>query len=600
MKLHRSALAGVLAIALGLAATPASAKEPALAPLGDAGKDRVVPGRYIVMLKKSAGAGIAAGTVAALAASRGGNVLARYSHVFQGFAADLPARALEAVRANPAVAWVEPDSVVEGTTDQVSPPSWGLDRIDQRVPPLNNVYTYDSTGAGVTAFVIDSGIRETHVDFGGRALGVFDAIGDGMGTQDCNGHGTHVAATLGGETFGVAKGVQIRAVRTLNCDNTGLSSDTIESMDWVAANHPARSVVNISIRSSNPASRVALEGLINSGVHAAVGASNDSGDACLHQKLYSPLAVMVGASTIFDSIASFSNTGPCVDVFAPGVDIISASHLSDTGSTSKNGTSMATPHAAGWMARYLEENPTATTAQSKAALVGSATQGFLFTPQDTANRLLWADPANTPPDTTPPSAPATLVKDLFDPITGVQVSWAAATDDTAVAGYNVYQEAGAQDILVLYLPRFTTVTLEIVWESTRVFYVTAVDTSGNESAASPTLSVTIGPSPCRVTYDAGGGGTSFTANLSIKNTGTASITFWTLEFAFPADQQLIPEQTWNANWTQVGQTVFASNLPWNATINVGESVFIGFNGTHTGSNPEPDTFRFNGFVCQIS
>jgi subtilisin family serine protease len=266
----RTKIATLLAVALsstGLTlASPADA-----APLLKV--DDAVPGQYIVVLKRG---------VSLSNAVEKGDVLARYSRVLNGFAARLSAKQLTAVRSDPSVAYVQPDSIVTAATDQVSPP-WGLDRIDQRLRPTNNVYTYDSTGAGVTLFVIDSGIRATHADFGGRAQGVYDAVGDGNGTNDCNGHGTHVAGIAGSTTHGVAKGVQIRAVRVLGCDNTGLGSDTIEGMEFVAANHPARSVVNISIRSFNPATNTAAEGLINSGVHVVIAAGNDSADRPVHQ-----------------------------------------------------------------------------------------------------------------------------------------------------------------------------------------------------------------------------------------------------------------------------------------------------------------------------
>ncbi|HEX6684037.1 MAG TPA: S8 family serine peptidase [Candidatus Limnocylindrales bacterium] len=599
LRFYGKTITGMVAVlALAMAAPAHASASPALAPLGDGGKE-ALPGRYIVMLKQDAAAAQATAQAQTRAQAHGGKVLARYSHVLQGFAAELPARALAAVQADPGVARVEPDTAVEAATDQVSPPSWGLDRIDQRLRPLNNVYTYDSAGAGVTVFVIDSGIRETHVDFGGRAQGAYDAVGDGHGTEDCTGHGTHVAATIGGETFGVAKGVQIRAVRMFDCTGFGTSADLIEAMDWVAANHPARSVVNLSIRTTNPAAGVAADALIDSGVHTVISAGNEAADSCVFQRLYSPRAVMVGATDISDSIASFSNTGACVDVFAPGVDIVSASHLSDTGSVAKNGTSMAAPHAAGWIARHLSENPSATTAQSKAALVDTSSKGLLSLGPTTPNRLLWADPANTPPDTTPPSAPASMTLDFVSPFDGVLVSWPASTDDTGVAAYNVYQVAGPADLLLATI-RGTSATLEHLWDSTRNFYVRAVDVSGNLSAASPAVTVTIGPAPCRVSYDASGGGPTFTANLVITNTSTTPINGWGLEFSFPSIfQNIILEQTWGANWSQIGTTVFATNMPWNATINPSSSVFLGFNGTFSGTNPEPATFRLNGIICSI-
>jgi len=517
--------------------------------------------------------------------------------VLNGFAAKLSTKELDAVRADPAVAYVQPDSIVKAETDQTSPP-WGLDRIDQRLRPTNNVYSYDSTGAGVTVFVVDSGIRATHTDFGGRAQGVYDAVGDGNGTNDCNGHGTHVAGIAGSQTHGVAKAVQIRAVRVLGCDGTGFSSDTIEGMDFVAANHPTRSVVNISIGSSNPATSTAAEALIDSGVHVVISAGNNNVDACSHMPRTSR-GFLVGASDSADTIAAFSNYGPCVDVFAPGEGILSTWHTSDTATQFVNGTSMAAPHVAGWIARYLEENPSAGIASTKAALIAQSTKGVLRgLDSTTPNRLLWADPADTPPDTTPPSVPGSPTLDIVD-ASSAQFSWTAATDNVGVTGYNVYRVASPTDVLVGYVFGTFVVVGGLNPGTSYGFYVRAHDASGNLSAASGTLNVTTSPSICRVMYQVGGGGNTFTANLTVTNTGTVPINGWVLEFDFTAGQQLIPGQSWGASWTQSASHVSATNMPWNQTIAVGSSVFPGFNATHTGTNPLPVQVMLNGQACSV-
>jgi subtilisin family serine protease len=588
-----------VALSLTAMASPAAAApDPTPAPMARGG-ERTVPGQYIVVLKASAAGATARSAVGAAAEQRGGTVVARYSRVLNGFAARLPAAALAAVRADPAVAYVEPDSVIEGATDQTNPPSWGLDRIDQRTLPLNNLYRYDSTGVGATVFVVDSGIRATHTDFGGRAVGVFDAVGDGNGTNDCHGHGTHVAGTVGGAAHGVAKGVALRAVRVLQCDNSGFSSDLIEGLDFIAANHPARSVANLSLQGYGTSADVATEALIDSGVQTVFAAGNFNDDACLNGPR-SVRGIVVGASDIDDTRAGFSNFGTCVDVFAPGVGITSAGIASNTATAVFSGTSMATPHVAGWVARHLEENPTATLAQSKAALIASSTKGVLSAiGTGSPNRLLWADPANTPVDTTPPSAPGQPTAANVTS-TSVQLTWPASTDNVSVAGYDVHREAGATDPVVASSTTNSVTVGGLSPATTYTFYVRARDTSDNLSTASPTVTVTtVGVGNCRVAYAVGGGGSTFTANLTVTNTGTSAINGWTLGFDFTAGQQLRSGsgQNWNATWSQSGAHVTATNLFWNATINPGASVFIGFNGTHSGSNPSPTVFTLNGLAC---
>ena len=318
-----------------------------LAPLRSGGPETAA-GRYIVVLRPQV-TGAAVGITAQRAATQhGGRIVAEYSRVLNGFAATLSASALAEVRAHPSVAYVQTDSIIRGdgapaaeparaafeaaagagaatSVVQPNPPSWGMDRVDQRNRPLDASYSYDSTGAGVTAYIADSGIRASHVDFGGRAQGVYDAVGDGNGTNDCHGHGTHVAGTVGGATYGIAKSVQIRAVRVLQCDNCGWESDLIEGMDWIAANRAPRSVANFSLQGYGPAASEAAERLIDTGVQTVFIANNFNGDACFNAPR-SPRGVTVGATDINDARAWFSSYGACVDVFAPGVDITSASN----------------------------------------------------------------------------------------------------------------------------------------------------------------------------------------------------------------------------------------------------------------------------------
>ncbi|WBB79115.1 S8 family peptidase [Micromonospora sp. WMMD882] len=399
----------VAAVSGPVAAAPDPAPgRAAPAPLR-AGGPEYAPDRYVVVLSApQADADRVARTArtdraAALAERAGGTVLNRYRHVLDGYAAHLPPAALAAVRNDPAVAYVERDTRIRGgltstggvsiQATQPNPPSWGLDRIDQHYLPLNNSFGYTSAGAGVTVYVVDSGIRASHVDFGGRASGVYDAVGDGNGTNDCHGHGTHVAGTVGGATYGVAKSVTIKAVRVLKCDNSGWTTDLIEGVDWIAGNHDPVSVANFSLQGYGTAPNTAVENMINTGVYPVFIANNFNTDACTNGPR-SSRGVTVAATDSTDNRASFSSYGTCVDIFAPGVNITSAGIASNTASASGwSGTSMAAPHVSGWLARYRQQNPTHSLATVKSALISAATTGVVINPgPGSPNRLLYRSP----------------------------------------------------------------------------------------------------------------------------------------------------------------------------------------------------------------
>ena len=300
-----------------------------------------------------------------------------------------------ALRRDPTVLAVEVNSVFTSTATQTDPP-WGLDRVDQRDRPLDTTYRYVSTGAGVTAYVLDSGLNMTHTEFTGRVPHwAYWNYGDGMGASDCYGHGTHVSGTLGGTTYGVAKSVSIVPVRVLDCNGEGTTEAVISGIDWVIADHVAGqpAVANLSI--GGPPSAIVdsqVQAMINDGITVVVAAGNEGQSTCDVSPARLPAAITVGASEIDDAVALYSNYGPCNDLFAPGTDVLSAFIGSNTASETASGTSMAAPHVAGAVARYLQSNPTATPAQVAAALDSAATLGSLSqTFGGDPNKLLYID-----------------------------------------------------------------------------------------------------------------------------------------------------------------------------------------------------------------
>ncbi|HEX5833184.1 MAG TPA: S8 family peptidase, partial [Pyrinomonadaceae bacterium] len=285
-----------------------------------------------------------------LAATHRGKLKHVYKNALNGFAVEMSPADAERLSEDFRVAFVEEDGVVTLDATQSNPP-WGLDRIDQRSRPLSGTYTFNWTGAGVFAYVIDTGILTSHTQFGGRAANVFDAFG-GNG-QDCNGHGTHVAGTVGGSTYGVAKSVNLRGVRVLNCSGSGTNSGVIAGVDWVRVNRQNPAVANMSLGGgASSALDTAVNNLSNSGVAIAVAAGNSNTNACNSSPARAANAITVGSTTSTDARSSFSNFGSCLDLFAPGSGILSAWIGSTTATRTISGTSMASPHVAGVAALY--------------------------------------------------------------------------------------------------------------------------------------------------------------------------------------------------------------------------------------------------------
>jgi subtilisin family serine protease len=366
----------------------------------------VAGSRYIVRLKSTASFAAAA----SIASDVGATNVTSFRNVFAGFAADLSATAVAELTANTNVESIELDSVVSISADQANP-TWGLDRIDQRNLPLNNTYSYANSGTGVTAYVVDTGILATHSEFAGRVSAGFSSISDGRGTTDCHGHGTHVAGTLGGTTFGVAKSATLVPVRVMSCAGSGSTSGVIAGIDWMIGDHQAGvpAVANMSLGgAASTALNAAVARGVADGVVFVVAAGNDGVNACRYSPASAASAVTVGATGSTDVRATFSNFGSCLDIFAPGEAITSSNIGSDTARATWSGTSMASPHVAGVAALLLAATPTATVEAISQALVLNATTGLVGNAGSLSpNKLVYSGSLESAP-VVAPSAPRAL------------------------------------------------------------------------------------------------------------------------------------------------------------------------------------------------
>lgn len=511
-------------------------------------RDRAIPGEYIVVLRDSTQEVRQQGAVNIardLVSLTGGRVLRTYEHSIHGFLANMSEAEARRLLSDPRVAYVQENGLIRVSATQTGA-TWGIDRIDQRDLPRDSSYTYNVDGTGVHAYIIDTGIRLTHTEFTGRTGNGYDFIDNDSDPTDCHGHGTHVSGTVGGTTWGVAKKVTLHGVRVLDCTGYGNDAQVIGGIDWVAANHIKPAVANMSLGDVGiQAIDDATERLIAAGVTTVVAAGNDSANACNYSPARTPNAITVGSTTSTDARSSFSNYGTCVDIFAPGSSITSASNSGNSSSTSMSGTSMASPHVAGAAALYLSANPTATPAQVRDALVNNATSNKVTSPgTGSPNKLLYTlfitgggGGDTTPPTTsiTSPTGGATL--------SGTASLSASATDNVGVSRVEFY--AGTA-----LLGTATASPYSVSWNTTTV--------------ANGTYSLTT------KAYDAANNvGTSTTVSVTVNN-GTGSCS--------------IPEQLLlNAGFE-------SGNTGWTTSSGV-------IDGTTSGSAPRTGTYKawMNGY-----
>ncbi len=538
----------IAAAVLGTASASVTAAEFVLAA-------NPVQGQYIVVLKDSAArldsesarSNVArAADIAVQMTSQVGAKLTRsYTHALRGFAVEANDKQLEQLLMDARVAYVEEDGIVTASATQTGA-TWGIDRTDQRDLPLNSSYTYDTTASNVNVYIIDTGVLGSHTEFSGRMIGGYTAITDANGTNDCNGHGTHVAGTTAGTTYGIAKGAKISPVRVLGCTGSGTNAGVIAGMDWVAANHIKPAVANMSLGGgASAATDTAVANMTSAGVVVAVAAGNDNADACNYSPARAASAITVGSTTNTDARSSFSNFGTCLDIFGPGSNIMSSWYTSSTATNTISGTSMASPHVAGVAALYLAANPTASVSAVTTAIINASTPNKVSSPgTNSPNRLLYSlfsgggTPDSTAP-TTPGSAAATAAS-----ASQINLTWTASTDTggSGLAGYKIERCLGAGCTNFAQIATSTTTSYSstgLTASTSYSFRVRAYDGSGNNSSYSNTGTAT--------TQAGGGGGSTLTNGVAV--TGLAAATGASLSYTM-----VVPSGASNLSFVTSGGT----------------------------------------------
>jgi subtilisin family serine protease len=476
----------------------------------DAGTgNNAVANSYIVVLKNTMSTQAVDTSARDLSGKYGGQVKHTYRSALRGFAAEgMSDKQARRLAADPAVDYVQ-RNVKYTISDTQSNATWGLDRIDQRALPLSGTYTYPTTASNVHAYIVDTGIRTTHTEFGGRAAPGFDAVTSGGNANDCNGHGTHVAGTVGGKTYGVAKGVSLVAVRVLDCNGSGTTAGVVAGIDWVTQNAVKPAVANMSLGGGVDATLdTAVKNSIASGVTYGVAAGNGDAlgnpqNACNGSPSRVPEAITVGATQSNDQKASFSNFGTCLDIFAPGVSITSSWMTNDTATNTISGTSMATPHVVGVAALVAAANPTFTPQQVRDYLVNNATPNVVGNPgTGSPNRLLYVVNGGTPP----PPPPANDFSVSVNPASGSVAAGSSATATVSTA----VTSGSAQTVAFSVSGAPAGVTATVSPSSV---------TAGQSATLTISTTTSAAPGTYTLTVTGTAGTTSHTATYSLTVTG---------------------------------------------------------------------------------